>query len=617
MNWYHPHTLARRATVTRVVVSLVFAIVMGAFFRVQVLGKDQYLIQAQNNRLRPVVVPAPRGLIVDRHGVVIAENIPGYTVSLLGADRATMRETLERMAVVAGFDQEYLENLLNRRRREVGDQLVVMRDAPFEVVSALEERRTTFPGLVIQTEPKRFYPERDLAAHVVGYVNEITEEELAAGSVEGARFGALVGRAGIERQYDRQLRGIDGRRLLEVDARGRLVREIGVLEGSDAQPGETIRISLDLDLQRYTRDQFPAGARGAVMAMDPRNGEILALHSAPSFDPNAFVGGIDPEAWQAIRDAPDNPLFNRAVQGRYPPASPWKLAVAAMALRRGLVTMRTRMPQQCLGGFQYYTRFFRCWRPEGHGDITLAEAIQHSCDTYFYQLGLQLELPTLLSDGAAYGFNQRTGIDLPNEAQPIFPATTAYFDEKFGPRGWTRAVTLNLAIGQGENTQTLLNVVRFYAMLATPDGRAPRPRLLMGQPPDFTAVPSLGLDESQILQLRQSLVTVVEGGTAAASRIANLRIAGKTGTAQNAHGPDHGWFVAFAPADEPTIVVGTIVEFGEHGSSVAPLVTRIIARHLLGNDDLLDQGFQLDVPADSAPESVPIAPDSVTTIGPG
>lgn len=616
MTWNHPHTLARRAAVTRLIVAAVFGVVLAAFFRVQILGKDQYLIQSENNRLRPVVIPAPRGLIVDRQGVVMAENIPAYTISLLGADQASMRETLNRMGEYAGFDDEYVDGLLSRRTRSVGDQLVVLRDAPFAVVSALEERRTTFPGLVIQTEPKRRYPQGPLAAHVVGYVNEITESELEAGSVEGARFGALVGRAGIERQYDQRLRGIDGRRLLEVDARGRLVREIGVLPGSEARPGETLHLSLDLELQKYVRDQFPEGSRGAVVAMDPRTGDVLGMYSAPSFDPNLFVGGIDPSSWQAIRDAADNPLFNRAVQGRYPPASPWKLAVAAMALRRGIVTMRTKMPQPCRGGLQYYTRYFRCWLAEGHGDLTLAEAIQYSCDTYFYQLGLQLELPNLLSDGAGLGFNERTGIDLPNESRPVFPATTAYFDERFGPRGWTRAVTLNLAIGQGENSQTLLNMVRFYAMLATPDGRAPRPRLVTGNPSDFTAVPSLGLDEAQILQLRQALVTVVSSGTAAASRIANLRIAGKTGTAQNSHGPDHGWFVAFAPADDPEIVVGAIVEAGRHGSTVAPMVTRIIARYLLGEDEVLDEPFDLDVPLDSAPGPIPIRSDTTGVIGP-
>jgi penicillin-binding protein 2 len=236
---------------------------------------------------------------------------------------------------------------------------------------------------------------------------------------------------------------------------------------------------------------------------------------------------------------------------------------------------------------------------------------------YFYQLGLQLGLQNVLDDGIALGFAQRTDIDLPNEVQSLFPPSTDYYDRLYGPRGWTRAVTLNLAIGQGENDQTVINVVRFYAMLANGDGMSPRPRLLLDGTPDRSQSPTLGLDGSDIMALRQSLVSVVESGTAVRSRIADLRIAGKTGTAQNSHGADHGWFVAFAPADEPQVVVGAIVEFGEHGSDVAPMVTRVIARHLLGPDAVLDRGLRLEMPLDSAPRSIPVSPDSLArVIGP-
>jgi penicillin-binding protein 2 len=248
---------------------------------------------------------------------------------------------------------------------------------------------------------------------------------------------------------------------------------------------------------------------------------------------------------------------------------------------------------------------------EGHGFLTLAEALQHSCDVYFYQLGLQIGLDNMIADAKDYGFSVATEIDLPNEVTSFFPPSTAYYDRQYGPRGWTRAVTLNLAIGQGENDQTLLNMVRFYAMLAGDDGLGPLPRLLADEPPSRPPTPTLGLAPSSILALRQALVAVVDSGTAIRSRIASLRIAGKTGTAQNAHGPDHAWFVAFAPADDPEIVVGAIVEFGEHGSAVAPLVTRIIARHLLGPEAQLDRRIRLQVPADSAPVAVPLGADSL------
>lgn len=619
MNWNHPHELARRASATTLFITVVLAVLMAAFFRLQVLGKDRYVFQSEQNRVRPVVLPSPRGLITDRHGEVLAENIPSYTISLLVPSSDVLESSLERVAEIAGLDSTRVEEVLANRASAVGNPVTILRDAPFDIVSALEERRRIIPGLVIQTEPKRWYPHADVLAHVIGYVNEVTEPELESDAFEGARRGTLVGRSGLEREYDDRLRGADGQRFVEVDAMGRTVRSEGVVSVLEPDPGETIRTTVDLDLQRFASAEFPDGMRGALVAMDPRNGDILAMVSAPSFDPNAFVGGIEPELWQLWSTSPERPLFNRAVQGRYPPASPWKLAVASMALRRGIVSMRTRMPLPCHGGMQFYNRYFRCWRAQGHGSLTLAEAIRHSCDVYFYQLGLQLGLQNVLDDGIALGFGQRTDVDLPNEVQSVFPPSTDYYDRLYGPRGWTRAVTLNLAIGQGENDQTVINMVRFYAMLANGDGTSPKPRLLTDKPEDRSQSPTLGLETRHIMSLRQALVSVVDSGTAIRSRIADLRIAGKTGTAQNSRGPDHGWFVAFAPADDPQVVVGAIVEFGEHGSDVAPIVTRVIARHLLGPDAVLDRGLRLEMPQDSAPRPIPVSPDSLPrgVIGPG
>ncbi len=346
-----------------------------------------------------------------------------------------------------------------------------------------------------------------------------------------------------------------------------------------------------------------------MVAMDPRTGEILGAYSSPSFDPNLFVRGADADVWQQISTNEEHPLLNRAIQAIYPPASPWKLVVASMALRRGLVTPRTRMTMPCTGGMRYYTRYFRCWKVEGHGDVTLAEAIEHSCDVYFYQLGLKLTLDNLLRDGVGWGLDRPSGIDLPGESDPVFPASTAYFTERYGPQGWTNAVTLNLAIGQGENAQTVINMVRFYAMLAHPHGESRPPRLVVGGDTAGLAedIRSLGLAPHDLMALREALVSVVASGTAVGARVEALRIAGKTGTAQNAHGEDHGWFVAFAPADDPQIVVGAVVEFAEHGSSVAPLVNQAIAHHLFGAEAGASE-FELRLPDDSAPAAIPIQP---------
>lgn len=560
--------------------------------------------------MRSVPVPAPRGLITDRHGVVLAENEPGYSVGLLAPSVDSLRATLQRIAPLLQLSPRDLEDAERAFRRTPYRPALLRRDASFDLVSALEERRVLIPGLVVQAEPRRRYPFGAIAAHVVGYVAEITEPELAAGTISGARPALLVGRDGLEREYDDRLRGKDGERFVEVDALGRSVREAEVGQSLAPEQGESIRTTIDIELQRYVAENFPPGMRGAVTAMEPETGEILALYSSPSYDPNAFIGGVDPELWSWLSQAANFPLLNRAIQARYPPASPWKLVVAAMAMQRGLVDLSSRMTIPCRGGLQYYNRYFRCWKPEGHGDLTLAEAIQYSCDVYFYQLGLKLQLNNLLSDAGRLGFRDRSGIDLPNESRPVFPVSTEYYNRRYGPQGWTNAVTLNLAIGQGENAQTLVNMVAFYAMLANADGRAPEPHLVAAR---GTSPRALELPPAELAGLRAALVEVVQHGTAAGARIAELRIGGKTGTAQNAHGPDHGWFIGFAPADRPRIVVGAVVEFAEHGSAVAPLVNRIIARHLLGPSlpQLTAADYQMVLPDDSAPEPVPILPDTI------
>lgn len=335
--------------------------------------------------------------------------------------------------------------------------------------------------------------------------------------------------------------------------------------------------------------------RGALVALDPNTGGILALYSAPGYDPNAFVGGVSQDYWHELNVNDAHPLLDRAIQARYPPGSTWKLAVAAMALRRGVATMKTRMPIPCRGGLQYGDRFFHCWNQLGHGTLTLEQAIAQSCDVYFYQLGLKLGLTSLLEDANDWGFHARTGVDLPGELQPIFPKGPEYFDRLYGARRWTSAVTLNLAIGQGENTQTLLNMVRLYQMLAS-DGKSRTPYLVRpaSEPPY-----DLELTPDQLGGLREAMVNVVERGTARGARLAELRIAGKTGTAQNSQGANHGWFIGFAPAENPQIVVGAILEFAGHSSAAVPIVTRVIA-HYLGADTTAAR-YQFMLPNDSSP----------------
>jgi penicillin-binding protein 2 len=313
---------------------------------------------------------------------------------------------------------------------------------------------------------------------------------------------------------------------------------------------------------------------------------VLALYSAPAFDPNAFIGGIDPVQWAAYNTDAALPLINRAIRGTYPPASPFKLATAVIALRRGVVNFNSRMPEPCRGALQFGSRPFKCWKREGHGSLDLTGAITASCDVYFYQLGLRLTLPHLLEDGTALGFAERSGIDLGREQRSVYPPNTEYYNRRYGPRGWTNAVTLNLSIGQGENSQTLMNMMRFYAALAG-NGNVEAPFVVARRA--GTVPRPLGLTAEQLAGLRNAMCAVVQRGTAAASGGREVNACGKTGTAQNPHGDDHGWFIGYAPADHPRIVVGSIMEFKLHGSTVAPYVVRVMQRYLSQQDSTLKQ----------------------------
>jgi penicillin-binding protein 2 len=610
MNGFDSYRVRERADIARWILVVAFLVLSGAFFRTQIIQHDKFQLKAETNRLRPIGLTPPRGAILDRRGRIIAENVPGYSVKLLAPNKDSLLAVLARMGHFVPVDTSEIAEILRRFAQARYQPVVVFGDATFETIARLEEHRAVLPGLVVQSEPKRLYPAGKAVAHLVGYVSEVTESDLTANRFPGAGLGSIVGKAGLEKEYDDTLRGAEGVRYIEVNARGRLVRE----EASTAlppTPGKPISTTIDLDLQRYIDSVWPAGVRGAMIAMTPK-GEVRALYSAPTYDPNAFVGGISMALWRGLNDDEARPLLNRAIQTRYPPASPFKLAIAAMALKRGLIGLDTHMPTPCRGGLRLGNRIFRCWKKEGHGSLDLVGAVASSCDVYFYQLGLRLGLNAIVQDGVLMGFRDKSGIDLENEVDPIYPATTAYFDRLYGPRRWSPpATTLNFSIGQGENTQTLVNMMRFYEGLSG-DGNAASPFLVRPAP---AAPRALGLSPAQLDGLRRALIAVVEHGTASASRHSDLAVAGKTGTAQNPHGKDHGWFIGFAPAEKPELVVGGIMEFAEHGTTVAPYVIRALRRYILGPDTvgtikvkvLLDEAIS---PADTAPRPVELDPDS-------
>ncbi len=600
---FHPFVLALRGNVARRFLVVAFVLLAGAFFRLQVVQHDRYRMQSESNRLRPVPLPAPRGLILDRHGAVIAENVPGYSVSLLAPSEDSLRAMLGRLHPVLPLDSDAVDRVVQRFDQTPYEPAVVVKDAPFLLVSELEERSTLLPGLVIQTEPKREYPDSEAVAHLVGYVGEVTEQDLA-GAYAGMRPGTLIGKDGLERQYQNVLAGSDGVRFVEVDALGRVVREEGAAATLAPVPGHVLRTTIDLGLQRFVASIFPPDRKGAIVAMDPWTGDILALYSAPAYDPNAFVGGISAELWDTLNTDPARPLLDRAIAARYPPGSTFKLATTVMGFEDGLVNFGSRMPQPCRGGLQFGTRFFHCWDAKGHGSLNLTQAIANSCDTYFYQLGLKISVASLVARGGALGFGARTGIDLPGELRPAYPDSN-YYDRVYGKGGWTQALAMNLAIGQGENAQTLINMVRFYATLAN-GGRVVRPHILAGTYPDEGRV---DLPDSVFLGIRNALIAVVEQGTARSVRMVQLQLAGKTGTAQETggKGKNDGWFIGFAPAGRPLIVVGGVFEgITQHGTVVAPLVARTAERYVLGPDTTAHGKAGEAVPLRELEETAPV-----------
>lgn len=576
MNLDHPLIRAQRARGAVIVMVFLMGVLGIAFFRAQVLRAGDWRLQSDTNRLRALALPAPRGTLFDRNGAVLADNVPGYAVALLPSHRDTIRSRLERLAPHLGLTPARIQRLMEQQRAYPRQPLTVKMNASLQEVSVLEERRNEFPGLELQMRPQRRYLGGEAMAHVLGTLGEITSQELENPEFSGYQPGWIVGKDGIERQYERLLQGRRGYRLVEVDALGRIV---GPFEGPageiPAEPGEDIHLSIDLELQQWIHRIFPEGMTGAVVALNVEDGGILALYSAPVFDPNDFVGGIALDRWQALNSDPDRPLFNRATLGLYPPGSTWKLAVAAIALELGVVHPTETMPIPCTGGMQYGTRYSRCWRPEGHGYLDLAGAIRHSCNVYFYQLGLRVGLQRLLEEGTAIGFNQRCGVDLPVEAQGFFPSDVGFWETAFGYRPMEGEV-LSMAIGQGPISQTPLKMAQFYLALAR-DGSAPPPRLRQTDRPT-TEGWRLDLSPEALEALRDGLRGVLlPGGTAHLSSLEHWDLMGKTGTVQNPPNPAHAWFAGSAGprGEEPEIVVVAIVEFGESGSAVAaPLVAK-------------------------------------------
>lgn len=556
-----------------IALAAVMGILAVAFFRAQILRGAAWTLESDSNRLRLVSVPAPRGTIFDRYGDVVADNVPSYSVSLLPAPIDSIGAGLRRLRPLLGLDASRVAELMERAREEPRQPLLVVQDAEYDAVAALEELRRDLPGVFLEMRPKRRYVEGPALGHVLGYVGEISPGELELPDFEDYEQRMEIGKVGLEREYERELSGELGVRYIEVDAVGRVVGSFQGQAGASAFPGGDLHLNLDLGLQAYIHEIFPPGRRGAVVALNVEDGGILALYSAPSYDPNEFVGGIDPRRWVALNGNPERPLFNRAVVGRYPPASTWKVATAAIALRLGVLEPGEFMPAPCTGSYAYGNDVRRCWNASGHGHLDLAGAIAHSCNVFFYQVGLRVGLDNLVREGARFGFGDVCGVDLPAESRGVFPATLDFWEDRYGFPP-TENEVLSLAIGQGPNDQTPLKMAQFYLALAR-GGSAPPPQLARadGSAPSDNDW-NLGLSPEIVDAILEGLRQVTTpGGTAYLSTLEHWDLIGKTGTAQQglADEPAHAWFVGLAGpwGKPPEVVAAVIVEEGVSGSAAA------------------------------------------------
>jgi len=556
-------------------ITFVMTVLLTAFFQTQVIAGSAYDAAARENRLRPIPIPAPRGTILDRNGEVVATSVTAYSVALLPGDSATIERTLRDLAPFVGLAESDLEQLMQRRDRRPHDLLEITNRATYSQAAAIEERRAAFPNLMVVERPQRYYPAGPAIGHLIGYVTEITREQLEQEPYRSAGYkqGRLIGQAGIEKQYETTLSGRDGARFVEVDAKGRVVNPGTSQASAPPVPGEPVRLTLDLKLQQYIHDIFPDTMKGAVVAMVPSTGEVLALYSHPTYDPNSFVGRIPPELWRALNTDPRKPLLNRALTAIYPPASTWKTATAIMGVKLGILKQGTRMPISCTGGMAYAGRYARCWWSRGHGSLDLAQAIEKSCNVYFYQVGIRIGLKNLVTAGTRLGFARKTGIDVPAEVDPIFPPSIAWLQRRTGYVA--PSDVMSLAIGQGTNSQTVMNMASFYAAVAG-NGTGRQPYLVASDSSGKEEIIDLGLD-------REGLRLVTEqDGTALQSSLARYKLYGKTGTAQNPPHPDHAWFVGFAgvPGRNPEIAVAIIIEHGLHGADAAPVAAKVANYYL-------------------------------------
>lgn len=571
-----------------------FALIALGLLRLQVVEHQRYADLSKENRVRLEVLRAPRGAIYDRNGELLADSAPSFNILFRpfpaeSAQRAGITRTVEwisRVAALVELDTAEVRARVRQANR-TGRSSALMRAAPFRVLAAVEETRSELPGIEVQIEPMRRYPNGSLAGHLLGYAGEINDLELDSLSADGYQSGDLLGRSGVEKSYEEILRGRDGAEFVVVNAMG---KRVSTLAGEARKPprgGHDLVLTIDLKLQRALEEAMAGVRSGAAVAIDPRDGGVLALVSRPAFDPNEFSRGLSHQRWAELTSGGANPLLDRAIQGVYPPGSTFKIVSLMAALKAGVVRPETRLAG-CTGSYTFGGRAFGCWNRKGHGSLNMSEALQHSCDVYFYQVGLMLGLERLEQAARGFGLGARTGIDLPQERRGLVP-DAAWYDRRWGAGKWRKGLLLNLIIGQGELLTTPLQLAVMAAEAA--NGGVPvRPHVirevrgLSGYQTQRPVQSGFEATEQLWRVLHESMRRVVDSGTGTAARVPGVAVAGKTGTAQNPHGDDHALFVCYAPADSPTVAMAFVIENAGHGGSVAAPLAGQVLRRVLAHD---------------------------------
>jgi penicillin-binding protein 2 len=558
----------------------IFLFLISGFWRLQIESPEIYSQQAERNRIKSLPILAPRGKILDRDGRVIVDNHASFSV-LLSRDNLK-EEHLKPIADGLGMDYEELVARVQRfSKRPTYEAIVIKEELTPGEIAFVESHRdpATFPELELIHAHRRLYPKNGLAAHMIGYVGEVSENELNTAEFIDYEPGDVIGKQGLEREYNKELMGVDGQRQVVVDKLG-IPRQ--VIGDKPAVPGKTLKLSVDLDLQSVAELSLD-GRRGALVALDPRTGEVLAMVSSPSYDPNRFAGRILFKDWKEIIDNPDKPLLNRAIQSRLAPGSTFKPIMALAGLESGALTPDFRV--HCSGGASFYGRYFKCHKRGGHGTVDLNTAIAQSCDVFFYMLGNKMGIDTIARYAEMAGLGHKTGIDLPAESDGLVPSSK--WKMRTFRQKWYAGETISVAIGQGALEVSPIQLARAIGGIAT-GGVWQVPHLVMdesGREPAHRE----NLNTDNVLQVIQGMWTVVNGGgTGGGARIPGIEMCGKTGTAQLASNEvlqgtalgktmkDNGWFVGFAPRENPEIVVVALIEAGLHGTTAALPVRDVI-----------------------------------------